>query len=191
MTTRAIALDRAGVKTQTLAVLTAVIAAVALPQILHIVGAVSGLGTALGQTFLPMYLPIILVGFMAGAFAGAAAGMAAPLLSFTLTGMPTAIMLPILMTELTIIGFAAGMLRSLKLASFGKLILVQLAGKAAYALAILAAVYVFGSETLGTGQILASIQIGLPGFLLQWALVPLILFRVENRKRGEEQEEAR
>jgi hypothetical protein len=186
MTTKTIVTTRTAMKTQTLAAMAAVGAAVALPQLLHIIGAVSGLGPALGQTFLPMYLPIILVGFLVGPFAGAAAGIAAPLLSFALTGMPGVILLPIIMTELVVIGFAAGMLRSLKLPSFGKLILVQLAGKAAYALAVLAAIYLFGS-TLEAGQILASVQIGLPGLLLQWALVPLILFRVENRKLKEEE----
>lgn len=37
----------------------AIVAAVALPQLFHVIGAVSGQGTMLGVAFLPMHLPII------------------------------------------------------------------------------------------------------------------------------------
>ena len=60
-------------KAQTIAAVTAVIAAVALPQLFHIMGAMSGLGTKLGEVFLPMHLPVILVGLLAGPYSGAAA----------------------------------------------------------------------------------------------------------------------
>ena len=54
------------VKVQALATLAAIVGAVAIPQIFHVVGAISGLGTGLGEAFLPMHLPIILVGLLAG-----------------------------------------------------------------------------------------------------------------------------
>ncbi len=63
------------VKVQTLATFAAIVGAVAVPQIFHTLGAISGLGTALGETFLPMHLPIILVGLLAGPYAGAIAGL--------------------------------------------------------------------------------------------------------------------
>jgi hypothetical protein len=132
-----------------------------------------------------MYLPIILVGFLYGAIAGTPAGMAAPLVSFALSGMPLAVVLPFVSIELIAIGFAAGMLRTAKLPAIAKLVLAQLAAKAIFAIAILAAI-ASGSETISTGNIFASIQMGLPGWALQWALIPLILFRLENRKRLEE-----
>lgn len=59
---QAAARPRLSLKIQTLAAAAAVVGAVAVPQLFHVMGAVSGLGTALGETFLPMHLPIILVG---------------------------------------------------------------------------------------------------------------------------------
>ena len=46
---RTIALQKETLKTKSAAILTAVVLAVALPQLFHIAGAVSGTGTALGQ----------------------------------------------------------------------------------------------------------------------------------------------
>lgn len=91
---------RLSVKAQTLAAILAIAGAVALPQLFHVMGAVSGLGTKLGETFLPMHLTIFLAGFLAGPCAGAAAGLLAPLVNFALTGMPTSAMLPFMMIEL-------------------------------------------------------------------------------------------
>lgn len=76
------------VKTQAMATVLALMAAVALPQLFHVMGRVSGLGTAFGETLLPMHLPIILVGLLAGTYAGGLAGLLAPVISFALTGMP-------------------------------------------------------------------------------------------------------
>ena len=94
------------VKAQTLATIAAIVGAVAVPQIFHVLGRVSGLGTALGETFLPMHLPIILVGLLAGPYAGAIAGLLGPLASFALAGMPGIVMLPFMMIELCEIGRA-------------------------------------------------------------------------------------
>ena len=66
---------RLSVKVQAIATLTAIVGAVAVPQIFHVIGAVSGVGTSLGEAFLPMHLPIILVGLLAGPYAGAIAGL--------------------------------------------------------------------------------------------------------------------
>ena len=54
------------IRIQALAAAVSVVAAVALPQILHVVGASFGLGSTLGEMLLPMHLPIILVGLLAG-----------------------------------------------------------------------------------------------------------------------------
>jgi hypothetical protein len=186
MTARTIAIKRnITVKTQALATLAAVAATLVLPQLLHAAGVVSGTGNALGQSFLPMYLPILLVGLLAGPVAGAVSGALAPLISFAISGMPPAAMLPFITAELILIGFAAGMLRDVKMPTIGKVALAQLAGKAMYALAILTAVYAFGNETVGIGNVLGSIGTGLPGLALQWVLLPLIVFWVENRKKHE------
>ncbi len=171
---------RLSVKVQTLAALAAIVGAVALPQLFHVMGAVSGLGTALGETFLPMHLPIILVGLLAGPYAGAASGLLAPLASFALSGMPGAAMLPFMMIELCAYGLFAGLLRNVKLPTIVKVLAVQVGGRAVRAAAILLSVYAFGNEQVKVAVIWNSVVTGLFGLVLQWALIPLIVYRVEN-----------
>lgn len=174
-------MKRISIKQQSIAVITAVAAAVAMPQIFHIIGIVSGQGTAVGETFLPMQLPILLVGLLAGPYIGAAAGLLAPLVSFALSGMPGAGMLPFMMLELFIYGLCAGLLREVQLPVIFKVMLAQLSGRGVRAIAILLAVYVFGNEAVSVSVIWNSIVTGIPGILLQWSLLPLIVFWKEHR----------
>lgn len=166
--------------------LAAIVGAVVVPQIFHALGAVSGLGTALGEAFLPMHLPIILVGLLAGPYAGAVSGLLGPLASFALSGMPGIVMLPFMMIELCAYGLFAGLLRNVKLPTIAKVIIVQVAGRAVRAVAILLAVYAFGSESVRVATIWMSVAAGICGIVLQWALLPLIVYRVENMKKNEE-----
>ena len=171
-------------KTQTLATIGAVVAAVVVPQLFHVLGAVSGLGTALGETFLPMHLPILLVGLLAGPYVGVIAGLFGPLVSFALTGMPGVAMLPFMMVELCVYGLCAGLLHNVKMPSLAKIVIAQVAGRAIRALAILIAVYAFDNQAVSVSVIWTSIATGLPGLLLQWSLLPLLLFWVDNRKKA-------
>lgn len=176
---------RLSVKVQTLATVAAIVGAVAVPQIFHALGAVSGLGTALGETFLPMHLPIILVGLLAGPYAGAIAGLIGPLASFALSGMPGTVMLPFMMLELCAYGLFAGLLRNIKMPTIAKVVAVQFGGRAVRAAAILLAVYAFGNKGVQVAIIWRSISTGIFGLVLQWALLPLIVYRVENLKKDE------
>lgn len=173
---------RISVKAQVLATITAIVAAVAVPQLFHFLGYVSGLGTALGETFLPMHLPIILVGLLAGPYAGAVAGLLGPLASFALSGMPGVVMLPFMMIELCAYGLFAGLLRNAKMPTIAKVLITQVAGRAVRAAAILIAVFAFGNENVNIAVIWMSIGAGIFGIVLQWALLPLIVYRVENSK---------
>ncbi len=170
------------IKAQILAAIAAIAAAVAVPQIFHLLGAVSGLGTALGETFLPMHLPIILVGLLAGPYAGAISGLLGPLVSFALSGMPAAVMLPFMMIELCAYGLFAGLLRNVKMPTIAKVLITQFAGRAVRAAAILISVFAFGNESVNISVIWMSIGAGIFGIVLQWALLPLIVYRVENSK---------
>ncbi len=58
-------------------------------------------------------------------------------------------------------------------------------GRAVRAVAILLAVYAFGNESIRVATIWKSIGTGLFGLALQWALIPLIVYRVENLKKKE------
>ena len=167
------------VKSKTIATLVAVIAAVALPQLVHAVGSVSGMGTSLGEALLPMHLAVILIGFLAGPICGVIAGACAPLLSFAISGMPTAIMLPFILIELVGYGFVSGMLSKTKLSVLLKLLIVQLGGRALRSLAVTIAVFGLSSP-VAISSIWMSLLIGLPGILLQWALIPLLMYRIEK-----------
>ena len=115
MTTNILIKKQLSIKAQTFATIISVIAAVALPHIFHIIGAVSGLNTGLGEAFLPMHLPIILTGLIAGPYAGAISGAISPLLSFALSGMPGLAMLPFMMIELFVYGLASGLMKNIKM----------------------------------------------------------------------------
>ena len=177
--------QRFSIKTQIIAALAAAVAAVVLPQIFHLIGAASGLGTALGEAFLPMHLPIILVGLLAGPVAGAAAGAISPAVSFLLTEMPSASMLPFMIIELCTYGFAAGLLKNVKMPSFLKVLAVQLAGRIIKAAAILVSIYALKNDSVSAEMIISSIRIGLFGLVLQWTFIPLIIYRVESNKKNE------
>lgn len=177
---------RLSVKVQTLATISAIVGAIALPQVFHLLGAISGLGTALGEAFLPMHLPILLVGLLAGPYAGAIAGLLSPLLSFALSGMPGMAMLPFMMIELCVYGLATGLLRNVKMPIIGKVAAAQVAGRATRAAAILLSVYAFHNESIGVAVIRTSISAGIFGLVLQWVLLPLLVYRVENLKKHED-----
>ena len=161
---------RVSVKVQSLAALIATAAAVALPQVCHLIG-----GRALGTALLPMHLPILLVGFLAGPLAGAAAGVLSPLASFALTGMPLMVNLPLMMAELLVYGLTAGLMRNTKMSTMSKVLIAQIAGRLCYAAVLALAIYAFGNETLTMTSALASSTSGIWGTLLQLISIPLIM----------------
>ena len=155
------------VKTQAVATFLAVLAAVVLPQVFHVMGLVSGVGTGLGEALLPMHLPVILVGLLAGKYAGGIAGLLAPVISFALTGMPVGVMLPFMVIELGVYGLTAGLLRNVKLPTIAKVLFVQMAGRAVKAAAILVSVCVIGNAGIKVASIWYSISTGIFGIILQ------------------------
>lgn len=176
---------RLSLKAQTLATLAAVVGAVVVPQFFHALGAISGLGTSLGELFLPMHLPIILVGLLAGPCVGAIAGFFGPLASFALSGMPGIVMLPFMMIELCAYGFFAGLLRSVKIPTIGKVIAVQIGGRVVRAAAIAFAVYILGNKNIQISVIWTSLKSGVFGLCLQWTLLPLLIYRIEHMNKEE------
>ena len=171
-------------KMQLLATLLAVVASVALPQVFHFIGAVSGSGTVPGVVFLPMHLPVILVGLFAGTLAGDLTGLLAPIVSFLLTGMPGPVMMVLMSAELAGYGIFAGLLSSVKMPVFVKVVITQIAGRLVYAVAILIASYGFGQTQFTVGSIIPALAQGLPGLMLQWVFIPLTVFRITESKKN-------
>ena len=145
-------LPKLSLSTKAAATVLAIVAAVALPQLFHVIGAVSGQGTMLGVAFLPMHLPIIFVGLIAGPAVGAIAGAAAPLASFLLSGMP----------------------------SLAKVVIAQLAGRVVLTAATAIVVFAFGSSKAVAATWTSDLAAGLPGLALQWALIPLAAYWTES-----------
>lgn len=168
------------VKSKTAAAVVAVIAAVALPQLFHVLGRVSDMGTALGETFLPMHLAIFAVGFFAGPVVGAAVGFVSPILSFLLTQMPSSAMLPYMVTELAAYGLFAGLTANVKTPIIVKLLIAQLAGRAVRAAAIIIGHFAFSSP-VAVATIWNSVVAGLPGLILQWIILPLAVSAVISK----------
>ena len=170
------------VKAQTLATAAAVISAVALPQLFHFLGAALGFGPSIAQSFLPMHLPVILVALFAGSMAGGIAGFLSPLISFALSGMPSANLLPFMMIELCAYGVFAGLLRNNKMPTVLKVLITQVLGRAVRAVAILGAVYLFNYKKIAPKIIYTSIYEGIAGILLQLIIIPIVLFAFKETK---------
>jgi uncharacterized membrane protein len=178
------------VKSKPLITLAAIAAAVALPQVFHYLGVISGFGPMPGATFLPMHIPVFVAAFMAGPVVGLIAGLASPLISYLFTGailnapMPALTLLPFMMFELSGYGIMAGLLKKAKTPVILNLVIAQLAGRALRALAVIIAVFLLGinNPPSAISTIWTTVTVGLPGIMLQWALIPLIIYRVKGMK---------
>lgn len=170
------------IKAKTLATVIAIIASVALPQLFHLMGAFTGVGTRLGEIFLPMHIGIIAVGLLAGPVAGVIAGTVSPVISFMLSGMPNGMMLPFMVVELAAYGLAAGLIGNKNLPAPVKLVIVQLAGRLVRLIAVIIAYYGLNFG-MSVSSFLLSLVCGLPGILLQLALISLIMIWAEHKTK--------
>ena len=164
-----------------IALFAAIAASVILPQIFHAIGAISGTGAKVASAFLPMHIPVILAGFIGGPAIGVIAGILSPLTSFAISGLPTAALLPFMVIELGVYGLVSGLISGAKFNSFTQLIIVQLAGRTARALAIIASIFILGNASLTIASIGEFIIAGLFGIVLQWAFIPLAVDKIRGR----------
>lgn len=139
---------------------------VLLPQLFHLIG-----GQAAGGMFLPMHIPVLISGLLLGPAYGAFVGAVSPAVSFMLTGMPAAVKLPFMVIELTVYGLTAGLCAKRRGLYFS-LILAQLCGRLANAVALLAALYVFQLHVPPIATVWTAIVTGLPGIAIQLAFIP-------------------
>lgn len=163
-------------------ILLTVASAVILPQLLHVAGAWLGVGGKLGQMLLPMYLPTMIIAFYRGAIPGAIVGLLAPIVSYSLTEMPTEALLPYITVELIATGVAAGLLGRVRFFPPLRVLAVQFAAKAAR-LSVFAAATCIRGDALTLESLTAGIATSVPGILLQLVAVSLLIF-FKERKRG-------
>jgi uncharacterized membrane protein len=150
-----------------------VTAAVALPEVCHLLGRALGVQTALGEWLLPMHLPVMLAGMLWGPWVGVSCGLISPVVSFALTGMPGAALLPFMTVELAVYGLSAGLLSKTNLPTLLQVVLTQVAGRVARAAVLAAAIYGFGFDRLPISIVWTSITAGVAGIVIQWAVLPL------------------
>ena len=175
---QAIVKARKTVKGKLILTVASIVGSVALPHLVHVMGRLAGVGTALGELLLPMHFFVLLAGLLAGPAVGMVTGACAPLISCLLSGMPREAVLPFMMIELIGYGLVAGLLSEVKIHSFFKLFIAQIAGRVLRATAVIVAVYGFHSESVKLASISNMIVAGLLGIFLQWCILPLILYRL-------------
>ena len=161
-------------------ILLTAVSAVVFPQILHSVGALLGIGGQLGQMFLPMYLPVMILGFYRGEIPGAIAGIIAPLVSFALTGMPAAAILPYITLELVVTGVLAGAFARVKLPAVLRVFAVQVLAKAVR-LSVYAVALYSTAGTVSASALTAGILTSVPGLVLQLVVVTIVIVKKENK----------
>ena len=156
--------------------LAGVASAVLLPQVFHAIGVISGTGAALGSALLPMQIPVLLAGILGGPVVGLIVGLLSPVLSFAISGMPTAALLPFMAIELGVYGLTAGLLARTKINRFVQLLITQTAGVSA----VLGVIALFDHTQFSVSTSGAFITAGAFGILLQWALIPLLCPHLEK-----------
>lgn len=176
-------LQKEGTKQRLVLAILGIAASVALPQVFHAIGVLSGTGANLGIALLPMHLPVLITALMGGPVIGILAGIASPIVSTMLFGMPAPAMMPLMVIELAGYGLVGGFVSKVKLPLFVKLVIAQLGGRAIRGIAIIFMIYALGSQTLQLSSIWMVFVSGLPGIILQWAIVPNLLYRVQDTKK--------
>ena len=154
-----------------------VAAAVALPQICHYIGVMTGTGANLGAMLLPMHIPVLLAGFYGGVVVGTTAGVISPLISFAISGMPSAALLPFMVIELAVYGLVAGVLSRKNMNAVLKTAIVLLFGRITRALAVITSIYAFGNEKLAITAAYMFIVEGVIGTLIQLIIIPFAISR--------------
>lgn len=133
-----------------------------------------------GPKFLPMQFFIIIAGFLFGWRTGLLVGFLSPILSYSITHLPSIVILPEVILELTFYGLIIGILREKKANIWLALLGAMIFGRLARLLFVL----VFGLTT----NPLEYFLISLPGILLQLALIPFFVFLLQKFVLGRENE---
>ena len=152
---------------------------VVLPMALH---AIPNAGTVM----LPMHIPVLLCGLLCSWPYGLVCGLMGPALSALLTGMPPAAILPGMMVECAVYGCVSGIMlkvvhtkstyADLYISMTTAMVLGRILGGAAKAL-----IFAPGKITVGIWATTYFVT-GLPGIVLQLALVPAIVAALMKAK---------
>ncbi len=138
-----------------------------------------------GQVFLPMHIPVLLCGLICGWPFGLVCGCLGPFLSSLLTGMPPAAMLPSMMVECAVYGCVTGLMMKFIHTKWTicdlyiSLITAMLLGRV---LSGLAKYLIFAPGTPPFAWVTTSLVAGIPGIVIQLALIPLVVMALTKAK---------
>jgi len=143
----------------------------ATPMIAHFFG-----GAAAGRLFLPMHFFVLGAGLLLGWRAGLAVGILTPLISFSLTGMPLAAVLPFITIELAAYGFFAGLLQERLKNIFISLLGAMILGRVFLWLGIV----ILPTKLIANQYLIGILQAGWRGIALQILLVPVAVMVIRK-----------
>jgi len=145
-----------------------------------------------GTILLPMHIPVFLIGLICGPQFGAMGGILIPILSSISTGMPPVFpMLPIMAGELLTYGLISGLLyNKFKLSIYPSLIIAMVCGRAVYG-TIFAALLTANNGTLRALSVTGALIQGIPGIIIQLALIPVIVTAVNRYYLNGRQQKAK
>ena len=137
-----------------------------------------------GSIFCPMHIPVFICGLVCGWPYGLMCGLAGPAFSSALTGMPPITSLPVMMVELALYGFIAGIL--MKIVRTGKtyvdlyicMLAAMVIGRVAAGL-VSALIYTGGTYSIAIWAGAYVIKCW-PGILIQLVFIPSIVFALMN-----------
>lgn len=138
-----------------------------------------------GQIFLPMHIPVLLCGLICGWPYGGVCGLLGPLVSSLITGMPPAAMLPGMMLECCMYGFATGMLmkyvytKSAIADLYISMVSAMIFGRAVYGFAN---ALIFNPGVSPFAWVTGSLVTGIPGIVVQLILMPTVVFALTKAR---------
>ncbi|MFA6047400.1 MAG: ECF transporter S component [Parcubacteria group bacterium] len=139
---------------------------VVTPMLLHVVA-----GPAAGRLFLPMHLFVFVAALLLGWRAGLAVGLLAPLISYSLTGMPLIIILPLIITETALYGILAGYFYKTRK---WNIILSVASAMVLGRIMLLTTIAILPIKISAIAYVLSAAYAGVIGIAIQLILIPLI-----------------
>ena len=161
-------------------VYTAICAAlcVVLPLALHAV-------PNAGMVLLPMHLPVMLCGIVCGWPWGLICGVLGPVLSSVATGMPSAAMAGAMACECAVYGCIGGLMMKFVRTKntvadlYISLLTAMILGRVVYGFA---KSWIFSPGTAPFAWVTTSLVAGIPGIVIQLALIPTLVFALTRAK---------
>lgn len=138
-------------------------------------------GPAAGRMFLPMHIFVLIAGLLLGWHAGLAVGLLTPLVSYSLTGMPVASLLPFIAIETAAYGFFAGLFRENIKNIWLSLVGAMIIGR----LFLFLGMAILPAKLVAWTYLWSAVKAGWVGILLQLALAPFIVMAIQKFLRND------